>query len=110
MKTFATMRSALVAGAATLALATSALAAAPDAAKVDLQWDGRIPLRDGVQLSATVYTPKNQAELNANDLDLGSSAPALVPPSASRLSRTHRPITASTPRLRAIRRVPRSAP
>ena len=32
----------------------------PDAAKVDLHWDVKIPLRDGVQLSATVYTPRDQ--------------------------------------------------
>ena len=32
----------------------------PDAAKIDLQWGVRIPLRDGVHLNATVYTPKGQ--------------------------------------------------
>src|SRR5580698_5231546 len=31
-----------------------------DATKVDLQWDVKIPMRDGVRLSATVYTPRNQ--------------------------------------------------
>ncbi|HEX3359958.1 MAG TPA: hypothetical protein VHS74_03100, partial [Solirubrobacterales bacterium] len=48
-------------------------------------WDGRRYFGDSV-LELTVpglhlrqsYTPKNQAELNANDLDLGSSAPALL--------------------------------
>ena len=32
----------------------------PDAAKVDFRWNQKIPLRDGVQLSATVYTPRGQ--------------------------------------------------
>jgi outer membrane protein assembly factor BamB len=48
-------------------------------------WDGRRYFGDSV-LELTVpglhlrqsYAPKNQAELNANDLDLGSSAPALL--------------------------------
>ena len=48
-------------------------------------WDGKRYFGDSV-LELTVpglhlrqsYTPKNQAELNANDLDLGSSAPALL--------------------------------
>jgi hypothetical protein len=48
-------------------------------------WDGRHYFGDSV-LELTVpglhlrqsYTPTNQAELNANDLDLGSSAPALL--------------------------------
>jgi hypothetical protein len=48
-------------------------------------WDGRRYFGDSV-LELTVpdlhlrqsYTPRNQAELNANDLDLGSSAPALL--------------------------------
>jgi hypothetical protein len=48
-------------------------------------WDGRRYFGDSV-LELTVpglhlrqsYTPKNQAELNSNDLDLGSSAPALL--------------------------------
>jgi uncharacterized protein len=31
-----------------------------DAANVDFRWNQKIPLRDGVQLSATVYTPRNQ--------------------------------------------------
>jgi uncharacterized protein len=35
-------------------------APAPDAAKVDFKWNERIPLRDGVHLSATVYTPRGQ--------------------------------------------------
>ena len=48
-------------------------------------WDGRRYFGDSV-LELTLpglhlrqsYTPKNQAELNSNDLDLGSSAPALL--------------------------------
>ena len=32
----------------------------PDTANVDFRWDQKIPLRDGVHLSATVYTPRNQ--------------------------------------------------
>jgi uncharacterized protein len=32
----------------------------PDAANVDLHWNQKIPLRDGVQLSATVYMPRGQ--------------------------------------------------
>ncbi|MCW2978456.1 MAG: PQQ-binding-like beta-propeller repeat protein [Solirubrobacterales bacterium] len=48
-------------------------------------WDGRRYFGDSV-LELTVpglhlrqsYAPKNQAELNSNDLDLGSSAPALL--------------------------------
>ena len=35
--------------------------AIPDSAKVELKWGVRIPLRDGVNLSATVYLPKEQA-------------------------------------------------
>ena len=34
--------------------------------------------RPGCAIAAHSYTPANQAELNATDLDLGSSAPALV--------------------------------
>jgi putative CocE/NonD family hydrolase len=55
----------VLAAAASLALAGSALAAeapkTPDSAKIDLKWGVKIPLRDGVKLNATVYTPKNQA-------------------------------------------------
>ncbi len=36
--------------------------AAPDASKVEFQWGVKIPLRDGVQLNATVYTPREQKE------------------------------------------------
>lgn len=32
----------------------------PDAGRIDLRWGVRIPLRDGVELNATVYLPKNQ--------------------------------------------------
>jgi uncharacterized protein len=35
-------------------------ASVPDAAGVVFRWDQKIPLRDGVRLSATVYTPRNQ--------------------------------------------------
>ena len=35
-------------------------ASVPDAANVDFRWDQKIPLRDGVHLSVTVYTPRNQ--------------------------------------------------
>ena len=35
-------------------------APAADAAKVEFHWDQNIPLRDGIRLSATVYTPRNQ--------------------------------------------------
>jgi hypothetical protein len=31
--------------------------AAPDAARIDLHWGVKIPLRDGVKLNATGYTP-----------------------------------------------------
>jgi putative CocE/NonD family hydrolase len=34
---------------------------APDEAKIQLHWGVKIPLRDGVKLNATVYTPKGQA-------------------------------------------------
>jgi len=57
---------ALVALATGIATAHDALssaneaAAVPDAANVDFRWDQKIPLRDGVRLSATVYTPRNQ--------------------------------------------------
>jgi putative CocE/NonD family hydrolase len=32
----------------------------PDAAKINLQWGVKIPLRDGPHLNATLYTPKDQ--------------------------------------------------
>jgi len=32
----------------------------PDAVNVDFRWNQKIPLRDGVQLSATMYTPRGQ--------------------------------------------------
>ena len=34
----------------------------PDPAKVKFQWGVKIPLRDGVKLNATVYTPRDQKE------------------------------------------------
>lgn len=41
--------------------ATAADGPAPiDPAQVDLRWGVKIPMRDGVQLQATVYTPKGQ--------------------------------------------------
>jgi uncharacterized protein len=35
-------------------------AAPPDATKVEFRWGVKIPLRDGVHLNATVYTPREQ--------------------------------------------------
>ncbi len=49
-----------LAGLALLVLLATPALAEPDAAKIDLQWGVRIPLRDGVHLNATVYTPKDQ--------------------------------------------------
>jgi uncharacterized protein len=61
-----------LAGAAALAAITNLAAAhdsllssneeaqASDASKVDFKWNEKIPLRDGVRLSATVYTPRGQ--------------------------------------------------
>ncbi len=46
------------------AVTTASFAAGPqsptDAAKINLQWGAKIPLRDGVNLNATVYRPKEQ--------------------------------------------------
>lgn len=54
----------LAAGVASAWLTGVSLAAeappAIDVAKVNFQWSVKIPLRDGVRLNATVYTPKNQ--------------------------------------------------
>lgn len=33
----------------------------PDAAKIEMRWGVKIPLRDGVELNATIYLPKGQA-------------------------------------------------
>src|ERR1700741_5421170 len=44
-------------------IAFAALADAPqppDPAKVKWQWGVKIPLRDGIKLNATVYTPRDQ--------------------------------------------------
>ncbi len=41
-------------------VAFAAAAPTPDAANIELHWGIRIPLRDGVHLNATVYTPKQQ--------------------------------------------------
>lgn len=61
MKAFVGFRSIAL----SILLAASALAndasQTPDAAKVEMQWRVKIPLRDGVQLSAILYTPKDQA-------------------------------------------------
>jgi uncharacterized protein len=47
-------------------LASQAFAAEPapppDPAKVKFQWGVKIPLRDGIKLNATVYTPRDQKE------------------------------------------------
>src|ERR1700678_205998 len=55
--------------AASFLLAGSAVGAddaeTPDAAKIDMHWEVKIPLRDGTQLSAIVYTPKDQAAPSA---------------------------------------------
>jgi len=42
------------------AFAQQAPPAEPDAAKVQFTWGVKIPLRDGVHLNATVYTPRDQ--------------------------------------------------
>jgi uncharacterized protein len=65
---YATLRSAvaLVALAVSMASAHDSLlsandtASVPDAANVVFRWNQQIPLRDGVHLSATVYTPRDQ--------------------------------------------------
>jgi uncharacterized protein len=41
--------------------AESAGDAVADPSKVDFRWGVKIPLRDGVKLNATVYTPRNQS-------------------------------------------------
>ncbi|HET9447622.1 MAG TPA: hypothetical protein VFO35_15250, partial [Steroidobacteraceae bacterium] len=42
-------------------IASNAVAdAPPDPMQVKFQWGVKIPLRDGVKLNATVYTPRNQ--------------------------------------------------
>lgn len=41
-------------------LSANEAAPVPDAANVDFRWVQKIPLRDGVHLSAAVYTPRNQ--------------------------------------------------
>ena len=35
---------------------------APDASRVDFRWGVKIPLRDGVHLNGTVYTPRDQKD------------------------------------------------
>ncbi|MBB4631384.1 CocE/NonD family hydrolase [Sphingosinicella soli] len=56
------MKAALVLGMA-LAVGFAPVAQAQEspAGKVDMRWGERIPLRDGVKLSATVYLPRGQA-------------------------------------------------
>jgi hypothetical protein len=49
-----------VASASDALASANPIVSAPDAANVDFRWDQKIPLRDGVHLSATVYTPRNQ--------------------------------------------------
>jgi uncharacterized protein len=55
----------IAAATAGFALAGSTLAAdeagTSDAAKIDMHWGVKIPLRDGVQLDATLYTSKGQS-------------------------------------------------
>ena len=51
----------MICAALTAISATAVEGPAPiDPAQVDLRWGVKIPMRDGVQLQATVYTPKNQ--------------------------------------------------
>jgi uncharacterized protein len=45
-----------------IALAAGDDTALPDAARVQFYWDVRIPLRDGIRLSANVYIPQSQRE------------------------------------------------
>jgi uncharacterized protein len=52
---------ALACWAALLSLTSAGAATPVDPAQVDLRWGVKIPMRDGVQLQATVYTPKGQA-------------------------------------------------
>lgn len=47
---------------ATVAVQADQPASPPDAERVKFQWGVKIPLRDGVKLSATVYTPRQQNE------------------------------------------------
>jgi len=51
---------ALIAGSLSIDVAAENLPESPDAARVDWRWGEKIPLRDGVRLQATVYTPKGQ--------------------------------------------------
>lgn len=45
-----------------LLLAATPISAAEESQDVDLQWGVRIPMRDGVELAATVYRPSGQKE------------------------------------------------
>jgi len=45
-----------------LILALAAIASAEETQDVDLQWGVRIPMRDGVELAATLYRPAGQKE------------------------------------------------
>jgi putative CocE/NonD family hydrolase len=45
-----------------LAHASDGAPAPPDASKVQFSWSVKIPMRDGVRLNATLYTPKDQKE------------------------------------------------
>jgi len=45
-----------------LLLAPAAVSRAEESQDVDLQWGVRIPMRDGVELAATLYRPAGQKE------------------------------------------------
>ena len=61
MKAIAPILAILVCAQSLVFDSSAAEAVPPDPATVDFRWGVKIPLRDGVQLQATVYTPKNQA-------------------------------------------------
>jgi putative CocE/NonD family hydrolase len=45
-----------------LLLALAATSFAADSQDVDFQWEARVPMRDGVSLSATIFRPAGQKE------------------------------------------------
>src|SRR6202046_768658 len=61
MKAIAPILAILVCAQSLVFDSSAAEAVPPDPATVDFRWGVKIPLCDGVQLQATVYTPKNQA-------------------------------------------------
>jgi uncharacterized protein len=61
MKAIAPILAILVCAQSLVFDSSAAEAVPPDPATVDFHWGVKIPLRDGVQLQATVYLPKNQA-------------------------------------------------